>query len=124
MLHVLQQAQRERVKQYSDRAPLNEEMRERDRKRLQAEILRIVRGREATKSLSERVARWDEGRDPAYVAASERWRKEYFAMLLDIDGSLSAEQRARAVERLRGFAEDFRALAARPAGIAPRAAWQ
>jgi hypothetical protein len=118
---TLTQAQRERVKQYSDRAPLNEEMRERDRKRIQADILRIVRAREARKRLPERAARWDEGRDPAYVEANERWRKEYFAMLLDIDRSLSAEQRARTIERLRGFAEDFRVLAARQAGTAPRA---
>ena len=43
-------------------------------------------------------------------ARDEAWT-EFGALLLDIDRAASAEQRARAVARLRGFAEDFAALA-------------
>ena len=43
--------------------------------------------------------------------AVEAARKEYFAMALDLDRSLSAQQRARAAGELRRYAEDFRALA-------------
>ena len=38
--------------------------------------------------------------------------REYYSMLLDLDKTLSPEQRSRAVKRLRGFAQDFNALAA------------
>ena len=108
----LSDEQLERVRRYADSAPLFDELRDRDRKRLQAQVIEIVRAREAQKRLAEAAARYRDGRDPAYEAASEAYRKEYFAMLLDVDKMLTAEQRARAVSRLRGFAEDFNALAA------------
>jgi hypothetical protein len=107
----LSQTQRERVKQYSERAPLLDEFRDRDHKRIQAEFLAMVRAKEAKKRLADLAANYDRGRDPAYVAALEASRKEYFAMALDIDRSLSDPQRARAVGELRRYAEDFRTLA-------------
>ncbi len=109
----LSQPQVERVREYSGRAPLYDELRDRDRKRLQAEVVEIVRSRSAQKRLAERAVNWRQGRDPAYAAANDAWREQYFAMLLDIDKSLSAEQRARAVARFRSFAEDFTVLAGR-----------
>jgi hypothetical protein len=107
----LSQAQLERVKQYSERAPLLDELRDRDHKRLQAELLAILRAKQARKRLPELAANWERGREPAYVAALEASRKEYFAMALDIDRSLSDKQRARAAAELRRYADDFRALA-------------
>ena len=38
--------------------------------------------------------------------------QEFYAMLLDLDKTLSPEQRGKAARRLRGFAGDFTALAA------------
>ena len=107
----LTQAQVERVRQYSERAPLYDELRDRDRKRLQAEVLEMVRLREAQKRLPERAAHWERGRDPAYVAASDAARREYFALLLDLDRTLTREQRARAMENFERYAEDFQILA-------------
>jgi hypothetical protein len=107
----LSQAQRDRVKQYSERAPLLDELRDRDHKRIQAEFLAIVRAHEARKRLPDLAANWDRGREPAYLAALEAARKEYFAMALDLDRSLSAPQRARAAAELRRYADDFRTLA-------------
>ena len=106
----LSKAQIERVAQYSARAPLLEELRDRDHKRLQAELLAILRAREAKKRLPDQAANWDRGREPAYVAALEAARSEYFAMALDIDRSLSQQQRARALSHLRRYTEDFKAL--------------
>ncbi len=106
----LSQAQIDRVAQYSARAPLLDEMRERDHKRLQAELLRILRARQARARLPEMAANWERGREPQYVAALQASRREYFAMALDIDKSLSANQRGRALKKLRGYAEDFRKL--------------
>lgn len=107
----LSEAQVKRVATYSERAPLLEELRSRDRKRLQVELLAMVRAREARRRLPDAAAHWDRGREPAYVAAYESSRGEYFAMLLDIDRSLSAKQRRRAVRALQRWAHDFRTLA-------------
>jgi len=110
---ALSQAQIDRVYQFSARAPLLGEMRDRDNKRLQQEILAIVRAHEATKRLPERMAQWERGRDAALVAARETNRREFETMLLDLDRLGTAEQRARLVAELRRYAEEFRALAAR-----------
>lgn len=109
----LTQSQVERVRHFSERAPLYDELRERDRKRLQAEVLDMVRKREAQKRLPERVAHWERGRDPAYAAASEAARQEFFALLLDLDRMITPQQRARAQGNLRRYAEDFTILARR-----------
>jgi hypothetical protein len=109
----LSQAQVQRVQEYSERAPLYDELRDRDRRRLQGDLLDIARSRTAHKRLVERAVNWREGRDPAYASANDAWREQYFAMLLDLDKTLTPEQRTRAVARMRSFAEDFSALASR-----------
>ena len=109
----LTQAQIQRVREYADRAALTDELRDRDRKRLQKDFLAIVRAREARSRLAERAANWERGRDAAHVAALETWRAQYFAMLVDIDRSLAPEQRALALAHIRRYAGDFDALAAR-----------
>lgn len=109
----LSQAQVERVRQYSERAPLSGELRGRDHKRLQAEVLAMVRARRARMLLPERAANWRDGRDPQLISANEAGRRELYALLLDLDRSLSPAQRARAQERLRRYAADFEALARR-----------
>ncbi len=106
----LTQAQVERVKLYAERAPLTDEFRDRDRKRLQAEVLGLIRKQEASKRLPDLAAAWQEGRDPAFVAANEEWRKEFYALLLDIDRMLTPAQRAKAVANFRRYAEDFAVL--------------
>jgi len=106
-------AQVERVRQYAQRAPLTDEHRERDRQRVQAAFLDMVRKRDAAKRLPGLAARWHEGRDPAFVALNEAWRKEFYALLVDIDRSLTPAQRARAVAHFRRYAEDFAILSGR-----------
>jgi hypothetical protein len=103
----------ERVVRYSERAPLLEELRDRDRRRLQAQLLALLRAHAARERLPDAAARWDEGREPAYAAAYQAAREEYLAMVLDIDRSLSPQQRARAAARLARWGEDFRTLARR-----------
>jgi hypothetical protein len=106
-------AQIERIRQYAQRAPLTDEHRERDRKRLQAEFLDTVRKQQAAKRMPELAARWQEGRDPAFVALNEAWRKEFYALLIDIDRTLTPAQRARGVANFRRYAEDFAILSGR-----------
>jgi hypothetical protein len=105
--------QLEKLKQFSERAPLYDELRERDRKRMQGELAEMIRKREAQKRLPDWLANWERGRDPAYLAASERFRQEYHALLLELDKTLTAEQREHAQANFRRYAEDFRILARR-----------
>jgi hypothetical protein len=109
----LTQAQVQRVREYAERAPLADELRDRDRKRLQKEVLAILRAREARKRLADQLVNWERGREPAYVAALDAWREQFFTLLVDIDRSLTSEQRARVQRQLRRYADDFEALAAR-----------
>lgn len=109
----LSAAQRERVRRYSERAPLTEPMRDRERRRLQAGFLEIVRAREARARLADFAANWDRGREPEFAAANQAQQAEYFDMLLDLDKTLTPAQRASGVERFREYAGDFRRLASR-----------
>jgi len=109
----LTQAQIQRVREYADRTPMVDELRDRDRKRVQKDVIAILRAREARARLGERLAHWDQGREAVYVASLDLWRDQYFAMLMDIDRSLTPEQRARAQSHLRRYAEEFEALASR-----------
>jgi len=109
----LSDAQVERVKQYSARAPLIEEMRDRDNRRLQGEVVAIIRAHEAQKRLPERIANWEKGRDPAFAAARAANQQEFYRMLLDLDRLGTQEQRARLADEVRRYADEFRALARR-----------
>ena len=106
----LNQAQVERVRLYAERAPLTDEHRDRDRKRLQAEVLSMVRKREAAKRLPDLAANLMQGRDPAFLQLNDAWRKEFYALLIDMDRSLTPAQRAKAVANFRRYAEDFAVL--------------
>ena len=114
-LGTLSKAQIEAVNQYSARAPLIDEMRERDNKRIQGEILALIRARETRKRLGDRVANWDNGRDPAYLAARATNVHEFNTLLLEVNRVATREQRARVIAELRRYTHEFRALAARPA---------
>jgi hypothetical protein len=105
--------QREKVRRFSERVPLFDELRERDRKRMQAELVEMIRTREAQARLPDWVAHWEQGREPAYRAASQHFRREFGALLVELDGTLTVEQRRRAEAQLRRYADDFRTLAQR-----------
>jgi hypothetical protein len=112
----LSEAQLERVRQYSGRAPLVGALRDRDNRRLQAKLLDLLRSDEKEtlqESLVELVGRWDRDRDPDYAAAIEVARREVTAMLLELDRGLRPEQRAQAVANLRRYAADFQMLSER-----------
>jgi len=109
----LSAGQLEKVVQFSARTALFDELRDRDRRRMQAELVDMIRKREAQKRLPGWASHWERGHDPAHRAASERYRHEFLDLLLEIDRSLSAEQRHRAEANLRRYAEDFRILARR-----------
>jgi hypothetical protein len=113
---ALTAAQRAAVRRYTESAPLTGALRAQDRRRRQAELLTILRARSAQRRLADWAAGWDQGRTPAYAEASRAHLGAYFDMLLAIDRTLSAEQRAGTARRFRRFAQDFQQLAQTGAG--------
>jgi len=109
----LSQAQAERVREYAERMPLIDELRDRDRKRLQGEVLAVICAHQARERLPDLIANWERGREPAYVKGLDTWRAQYFQLIMEIDQSLSSEQRRRAHDQMRRYAEAFEALAGR-----------
>jgi hypothetical protein len=111
-LGELSDAQRERVRQFNEVAPLNGEMRDRERRRRQAELLAMLRARESARRLADWAAEWDRGRDPAFARANREFTDGLLAMLADLERTLSPRQRTLAVARMREHARDFQLLAA------------
>jgi hypothetical protein len=111
-LGELSDAQRERVRQFNEQAPLNGELRDRERRRRQAEFLAMLRARESGRRLADWAAQWDRGREPAFAAAHRAYMDNFFAMLADLERTLNARQRQVAIARLREYARNFDMLAA------------
>ena len=110
----LSDAQSERVRRYSTRAPFSAELQDQDRKRRQAEFLAMLRAREARQRFARWAQDWEAGRAPEYQETARATRAEYQDLLLDLDRTLSAEQREHAVKRLRRFAVLFDSLTRQP----------
>jgi hypothetical protein len=111
-LGELSDVQRERVREFSERAPLNAELRDRERRRLQAELLAMLRARSSASRLADWAAHWDRGREPEFAVANQAYVEDMFTMLAGLERSLSADQRRHVVRRLRGYARDFQVLTA------------
>ena len=107
----LSSEQLERVRLYGERAPLTTGMRDRERKRLDGELLAMLRARAAGARLADWAAHWDGNRDPGFTRLNREQQEEYYDLLLDLDKTLSAAQRQRAVRRMRELAGEFAALA-------------
>src|SRR5260221_164926 len=75
-----------------------------------AAIRALRRGRR----LAQWARYWEAGREPAYAEPARATRAEYTELLLDLDRTLSAEQRTHAATRLRRYAGLFDALARQP----------
>lgn len=108
------EAQVARVRRYSERAPFSADLQERDRKRRQAEFVAMLRAREAKQRLAKWAQAWDAGREPAYAQAALATRAEYMDLLLDLDRTLSAEQRQHAAGRMKRYSVLFDTLSRQP----------
>ncbi len=113
----LQEARIERfVKAHTRLAALRLE----DRRRWQGEAVALIRGQRNAQalgaSLGQIFTRPEARRTPEYAEALDRWDTELFDLVLDIDRTLSKEQRAQVVQHMERYAEDFRVLSSRAAG--------
>lgn len=111
---ALSEPQLARVERYSERAPFGANLQDQDRRRRQAEFLEMLRAREARQKLAQWAQDWEAGRAPGYTKASHATRDEYMSLLLDLDHTLSAEQREHAARRLKRYSTLFESLALQP----------
>lgn len=116
----LNDGQLERVRRYSHGTALNDEARDARRKRLQAEFIQIARNKEAQRRLAAWTAKIFPSDAEAVDPSLRANQAEYRQMLLDLDRSLTPDQRQKAVARFRDLAEDFRTLARPPQASAPQ----
>lgn len=122
----LSRTQEQRIEQLLESVPLFEHLRHQDRLRRQREFQELLKLRaqrpEFQAKLHVFLANWEHGRTPEFErVASEVFERriEFFVALEKI---LTPAQRERAIRRLRGFGDDFRALSERTAAIAGESA--
>lgn len=85
-----------------------------NRRRWQAEAVSMIRSRRSPAALAPALIdlfiRPAAHRTPELNAALARWESDLVDLIVDLDRTLTAEQRAHAVRRMERFAEDFEAL--------------
>jgi len=102
------------IRQFVRAHPRNAELRLEDRRRWQRSVLRLVREARSAEELSPALARLfgepDRDRREDYLRETRRWESDLADLVVDMDHTLSAEQRARTLRRIDRYAEDFTAL--------------
>ena len=113
----LDPAQRARVDRLVEGFPDMPALRLAERKRRQTLVLEAARegraGGPAAARLTNLMADLERGRPGAVHESMVRWERAFIDMLVELEESLSPEQRAHGAQRLRRYAADFRELAAR-----------
>lgn len=108
-------AQEARVDKFVRDHPRSSERRYAERLRWQAELLGVLRANRDPEALAAKLvllfSEPERGRSEEYTVATRRWEADLAQMMVELDATLSAEQRRRAINRIAGFASDFRDLA-------------
>jgi hypothetical protein len=111
----LTDAQRALVARIVEAQPRMSAVRLGDRKRRQEEFVRLVKSYRSSPDLAERLRGqlldWERDRSPEHARLAREWEERLVELVLDIDRTLTPDQRERAVQRLRSLAEDCRVLA-------------
>lgn len=93
-----------------------------DRRRWHSEAVTQIRRQHNAQalalSLGQIFTRPETHRTPEYAEALARWETELVDLVLDIDRTLSKEQRAQVVQNMERYAEDFRVLSGSLKGAA------
>lgn len=88
-----------------------------DRRRWQQESVSLIKRHRRADELAPRLAQLfsnpEAGRTEEFSRESRRWDEAMAQLLVDLDRTLSAQQRSRALERLAKFAREFGELAAK-----------
>lgn len=113
----LSEVQRAQLGEGLAAAPSRDELRFADRKRLQAEFLALLRAAPSQTRMREALRRLllspEIGRSPAYQAELRNWQNAHASLLSRLINDATPQQRRHFQKRLRAYASDAQALAAR-----------
>jgi hypothetical protein len=118
----LSDAQVALVERFVQSQPRINEVRLTDRKRRQQEFVALLRTYQASPELAERLrgyfVNWEGGRGPEHAKYAREWEERLVQLVLDVDATLTPEQRQRIGARFEALADDCRVLAqqGRPSG--------
>ena len=122
---TLRDEQEDRIGRFVKAHMQTTQMRFENRKRWQREAVALIRQVRTARELAPRLAdifvQPVDHRLPEYVRALAVWESDVIDLVLDIDRTLTPEQRAHFLRRMGRYAEDFEALSAERA-IAVQAA--
>ena len=111
----LTDAQEARVDRFLREHPRSNDIRMAERVRWQGELIAALRASRDPAALAVQIGRVfsdpERGRSEEYLRETRRWESDFAQMLVELEATLTPEQRRRAVNRLAGFARDFRELA-------------
>lgn len=110
-------AQEARITALNDTIPYTDQLRQQDRQRRQKEFLALLEQRgnkaEFARVLRPWLSDWEAGRPAALQAALEEGYEKRIALYLDVERSLTPQQRAHMQRKLAGYIEDIGALTAK-----------
>lgn len=114
--------QRELILRFAQSQPRMSEVRLDERKRRQQEFVQLIKQYQTSPELAERLGdyfgNWERDGSPEHAQLVREWEDRLVKLILDIDRTMTAEQRSRLVQRFEAYAEDCQVLArqGRPAG--------
>ena len=95
--------------------PRMNEVRLADRKRRQQAFVALIRQYQSSPQLAERMreffVHWERDRGPEHARLAREWEGRLSQLVVELDRTLTAEQRAKLVGRFESLAEDSRVLA-------------
>ena len=99
------------------------ELRLNDRRRWQREAVSMIRQQRTVSTLSPPLSRLfvdpDASRNIEVSRELQRWESDFANLIVELDASMSREQRMHVVRRLERYAEDFRSLSGVPRPSTP-----
>lgn len=111
----LTNAQEARIDQLVRAHPRSAELRMVERLRWQAELISVLRSNREPAALALRLAAVfsepERSRGEEFLRETKRWEADLAQLVVELDATLTPEQRRRATNRLAGFANDIRELA-------------
>ncbi len=110
-------AQEERIATMNDTIPDTDHLRHQDRQRRQKEFIALLNTRhnktEFARALTPWLADWEKGRPPeVHLALNDSYEKR-ITLYLEVERTLTAQQRAHLQQKIHSYIEDMRALAAK-----------
>jgi len=118
----LSRAQEQRIEQLLEAVPLVEHLRHQDRLRRQREFQELLKLRSQRQEFQTKLhgflVDWELGRSPEFERVSAEAFERRIEFYIALEKILTPAQRERAIARLRGFGDDFKALSERASAAA------